>query len=317
MRMIFQFVNKWTFLYHYKLIRRYKLSFGVWPNIALPASFSEKILWRKIFDHNPQFVTLSDKLKAKTHFRKHCPNLNIIEPLWVGKRPEELDEQYLQGDCIIKSNCGSSQNIFIRDGKYDRAKISHAINRWLSRRYGVKKGEWAYSGIDFRIYVEPMLKAQINPEVMNLYFETFLGVPRMSIIQSDKQTALRKSGLFDVSGKRLPFSDTRYSASEKQLPSDFRVPPVFFEAAEHSRKLAADLDYCRVDFMFVDDILYGLEMSFYPVSGLRKYTDPTVSRQMGDYWNLEKSWFLNTLQSGWRKTYANALQTELGAISNK
>ncbi|RAZ88439.1 hypothetical protein DPM33_23190 [Mesorhizobium hawassense] len=41
---------------------------GYAPNPAAPTRHDESMLWRKIGDHNPLFVTLTDKLAAKA-----CP----------------------------------------------------------------------------------------------------------------------------------------------------------------------------------------------------------------------------------------------------
>jgi hypothetical protein len=311
--MIFYFTASYAYVRHVRLIRKFRKRLGYWPHVATPRNWSEKVLWRKIFDHDPRFVALSDKLEVKKYFRAICPELKVIEPIWVGERPEDIPDFALAGDCVIKSNCGSSQNIFIHGGKYDRTAINQTINGWLSRRYGRGKGEWAYRQVKPKVLVEPMLKPKKNPEPVNLLFDCFWGEPKLAFMLSDKQAGRRKSGIFDISGRRMPFVDARFQAQDQRWPDDVHVPSCFHLAADLSRRLARGIDYCRIDFMVVDEQFYGLEISIYPSSGLRRFSFPGIPEYLGSFWDLRHSWFLNATQHGWRDAYAKALRERLSA----
>lgn len=57
---------------------------GYLPNPAAPVRHHELLLWRKILDRNPLFLTLTDKLAAKAHIRGACPGIPIPNTLWCG-----------------------------------------------------------------------------------------------------------------------------------------------------------------------------------------------------------------------------------------
>jgi hypothetical protein len=46
-------------------LRRYVQITGTLPLFAVPETYNQKYLWRKFVDHDPRFVTLSDKLACK------------------------------------------------------------------------------------------------------------------------------------------------------------------------------------------------------------------------------------------------------------
>ncbi|RVD68459.1 MAG: hypothetical protein E5V62_13845 [Mesorhizobium sp.] len=59
-------------LRHPALVFRFIRKLGHLPNPAAPRSHHELMLWRKIVDRDPLFVTLTDKLAAKDYIRRIC-----------------------------------------------------------------------------------------------------------------------------------------------------------------------------------------------------------------------------------------------------
>lgn len=64
-------------LRHPALVARFAMRLGYLPNPAAPSRYNELMLWRKIVDRNPLFVTLTDKLAAKAYIHAACPELPI------------------------------------------------------------------------------------------------------------------------------------------------------------------------------------------------------------------------------------------------
>lgn len=155
MRVLFFAVNAWVLLWHPRQVMRFRRALGYWPNAALPGSYNEKVLWRKLFDRNPVFGDQSDKLKARQTFAGLAPDVKLSRLLWQGKRPEHIPAQVLTGDVVVKTNHGSGFNIFIRDGQYDRSELIARLDRWLKHYpYGRRNLEWGYSRIEPQVLVE-------------------------------------------------------------------------------------------------------------------------------------------------------------------
>lgn len=316
-RLILTAVDCWAYLRHWRLVKRFREKMGHWPAVALPRSYNEKVLWRKIFDHNPLFVTLCDKLQAKEIFRRHCPGLAIVEPRWIGERAEDIPDEALKGNCVVKSNCGSAHNVFIHDGRYDRRRLMRTVRRWLRGDFGARKGEWAYGQVSPRVYVEPMLQVRHDRELININVETFGGEADNVFVVSDKQAEVRRAAVFDPSGNRLAATVREHLTPEQQYPPDFEVPECFHDAVRFARVLGPMIDYARIDFMSVDGRLYGCEFTPYSLSGFVVYTDPEIALSMTAKWDIGKSWFLSAPQRGWRKRYAKALSNMLASAGDR
>ena len=111
--LIFWLVNLWAYCRHPFLVARFFRALKYLPSIALPDNYNEKILWRKVFDHNPLIGALSDKLWAKQYFQEHCAGIQTAEVLWSGDRASDIPSEVLQGTVVVKTNHGSGFNYFV------------------------------------------------------------------------------------------------------------------------------------------------------------------------------------------------------------
>ena len=99
------------------------MKLGYLPNPAAPESYHELVLWRKIFDRNPLFVTLTDKLAAKAHISSACPELALPRTLWSGRDAIDIPLNLLAGDVVVKTNHGCAMNISVAGGDPNRGFI--------------------------------------------------------------------------------------------------------------------------------------------------------------------------------------------------
>jgi hypothetical protein len=88
---------------------------------------------------------VSDKLLAKQFAVARCPTVKVPETLWTGQAAEDIPDDLLRGNVVVKANHGSGWNIFIRNGQYDRGELNRTANRWLASRFGKRHAEWGYS----------------------------------------------------------------------------------------------------------------------------------------------------------------------------
>ena len=300
-------VNVAALLRHPVLAWRFRRTLGYFPNAALPRTYHEKVHWRKIFDRNPVIARLSDKLEGRKVFKATCPELCLPELLWVGDRPSDMPAALLDRRAVIKTNHGSGFNYFTGTCNRDFDGMCRIVDRWLGHYpYGRKHGEWGYFNIRRRVYVEELIEdaAGNKPLVINIH--TFSGVPVMSWVAQQFADRPRQAASFDLHGRRYEQGEETHDA----LPRDFELPAGYFQAMEHAAVLGRHLDYARIDFMLCDGKLYGSEFTFYTLGGLVRYHDD-VSRSLAAAWDLRRSWFIQSGQSGWRKLYASCLVKNL------
>ncbi len=77
-------------------IKRHKKIFGYTPDFKNPQTFNEKIIHRILFDRNPIYTALADKLKARIYIAttlQHFDTAQIHKPLMK----KSFTESYLIG----------------------------------------------------------------------------------------------------------------------------------------------------------------------------------------------------------------------------
>jgi hypothetical protein len=285
----------------------FRSELGTCPRIALPVSYSDKMFWRRIFDHNPAFIDYCDKLATKDIFRRHAPDLALPETLWRGTDPADMPDALRRGDVVVKMNAGSSRNWFFDERPDDEAGFRAACRRWMAQPYGRRDREWAYSVAPRCLFAEQMLEADPYRRE-EIKFHLFSGEVFYAVVYRGEKQPGSLSAIFDESGRRLRVTNPSVGRDPaRALPASYRVPDCFGEAARIARRVAAGSDYLRVDFMVVDGKLYGGEITPYPTAGLMTISDPSVLAAMGRSWDLRRSWFLSTPQRGWRAAYQRQL----------
>ncbi len=302
-----------TYGLHPNLVIRYSAHFGALPNIAMPGTYNEKMLWRKVFDRNPEIARLSDKLIAKQHFCEQCPEIQSIPVLWEGLDPLEIPHDLLQADVVVKTNHGSGFNFFLRNGNYDRQHINRCLQNWTSRQYGRWNGEWGYGAVVPKIFVEPFLLSDSGSAPVGLFVHVFSGRAMLVEVFDGDSHGPVKCDIFDVEGRKLDACPHNFRAVEQRLPRNFELPPTFELAIELAEKLGRNLDHVRVDFLSCGSNLYGSEFTFYHVAGYARWTDPRISQMLNCAWQLKDSWFFNQRHTGWKAEYACRLLERFAA----
>lgn len=307
----FWLVNIATYLRHPINIARFRLQVGYFPNVAVPRRYNEKMLWRKVFDHNPQFTIFADKLATKRFQAERRPGLRVLPVLWKGRDASEIPQESLLKPFAIKASHAPGRDFFATPGVGTQRLPVDAINDWLRTTYGRGKLERAYRHAEKAIFVEEQIVAACNSPLVDI-----------SIHATDRRCLFIEAIINNRSDDRQKAyfrpDGTRWHAIEKKratgdgnqpLPNDFRLPATYVEALEHAHHLSLGVDYARFDFLSRADQLYGGEITVYPGSGLTRHTQfIDYNAFLADQWDLSKSWFLNTPQRRIAGVYADALR---------
>jgi hypothetical protein len=288
--------------------------------LATPRVQGELVQWRKLFDHNPAFVTFSDKLATKDWIAARLPDLPAAETLWVGDRPEDIPDALLTPGHVIKTNNASGQNYLPHRGEMSRDAVNRQFRRWLEasagkRRLGwLEQGqEWAYWPVTSKIFVERQFGA--GRPLIDIAVRVVDGEAVLGSCALDFKTEDSTVGYFWPDG--TPVDDPE----ESTLPADFALPPSFFEAVRFAAILGQGFDYLRIDFLADSETLFSGEITCYPASGYG--TDDASIAVVYRRWldNLHLSWALSTPQPWPRRLYLSALRrwiaTQRGDLARK
>ncbi|RWC10062.1 ATP-grasp fold amidoligase family protein [Mesorhizobium sp.] len=298
---------------HPLLVTRFVRRLGYLPNPAAPTRYHERMLWRKIIDRNPLFVTLTDKLAAKDYIRRVCPQVQSPRTLWSGRDPDAIPPDLLNGSVVVKTNHGCDMNIFISEGRPDRAEVARKTKRWLRKRFGVRYGEWAYWLIEPKVFVEEMLPLSGGKIATEIKVQVCSGV--VCHVRAEDKKALR-SRLFDPQGNPLPGRDLDYPREDQALELTPDLLDRVRKAADIAPRIAGDLDYVRVDFLVTDEQLYAGEITVYTAAGYSVWSNPAIMSNIERLWRLDQSDFLRRRHKGIARLYADALRGYCSADAN-
>lgn len=310
-KVIFAVVNAVFYACNLRLVRRYWRKLRRLPNIANPQRYSERMLWRKIVDHNPQFVIFSDKLATKEFLQRHCPELALPRTLWLGRDADAIPDELLRGDVYVKANHGCNFNHRIRGGQYDRADLREKTARWLRSVYGRRDGEWAYSDVEHRLFVE---EAVGDAEDGLIEFNVRAGNGRtiLSSVMGHCKTPRQWAVYLDTAGKPTQGMSDPEGAPIVPLPEGLDVLKPYLRAVRLAEQLSVGVDYARFDFMWNGAELFGGEITVYPAGGLADPTNASCNAATLNGWDLTQSHFLKSPHTGWTRIYADALRRRLG-----
>jgi hypothetical protein len=284
---------------HWKYARR----LGRLPDVALPRRYSERMLWRKLFDRDPLFVTFADKLATKDWIAARCPGLAAPRTLWRGTDPAAIPPELLRPGVIVKANHGCNFNLPIRDRVPPHAEVVATARRWLATTWGRHRGEWHYARVPRQVFVEEMVG---DGAVVDIQVRAGGGRAGLCSVTFDTKTERQTLRYLDSEGNRITDRNFGPHAAPDRLPT----PPAFPAAVAAARVLSRELDYARFDFLADGRRLWAGEITLFPAAGYTELDGEALRLVLG-VWDLRNSWFLRegaARAGGLASRYAEALR---------
>ncbi|MBY6151841.1 hypothetical protein KUV47_01340 [Vannielia litorea] len=275
------------------------------PSVALPNCTNDKYTWRKLFDRDPLFTRLSDKLESKRFLNELAPEIEIPEVLWQGERARDIPPELFEADALVKTNHGAGTNILLRDTDLSPKQIADYIDRKMRKPYGWASGQWGYHNIPRRVFVERRVDAPELAEVKVYIFNRHVS----RVLHIVDRFGATRGDVWHDDGSGLRRSDEVYHRGETGpgLP----LPASSEQAIAVARLLGEQFDSIRVDFMTDGTRLWFGEITVYPLGGAVAFTGHKTDATENRYWDLRRSWFMRTPQNGWREAYRQALGRSL------
>lgn len=271
------------------LRRRFRRSVGYELNLENPRSMSEKMQWRKVYDRNPLFPILLDKVRMPEWARSMLPEgdhhcrANYRQ---VARRAEDLDFAALPDDVALKCNHGSGWNVLLRAGvPFDEVQVRRQLNRWLGRKFGKLPDmhEWGYLGIPPRIAVQDLLLQPDGTLANDMRFHIFGDDFGFLHMRTTDAKGVLRVGHYDSEFRPL---EVRSHREPPDRPN--AKPQRFDDMLRIARSLGRHLDYVRVDFLTSGDKICLNELTLCHNSGLVQFDPREFDDQMGDLWQLPR-----------------------------
>jgi hypothetical protein len=283
------------------------------PRYINPENWTDKMQWRKVFDRNPIFRVVTDKVDIRPYVQDISPDIRLPEFYWVGERAKDIPLASFTKPYVVKSSIGSGDVCVVKNPYSIDVDILRAkCDQWLRRKsYGLSSAEWGYWGRKNRILVEEYLPGLDGQDgIANWKFFVFSGVVGFVQLESKR---LGKSHLtfFDREGSRLDLNKwvgRLYDADKMDKPDPLAtVPERFGELVADAEKLGQDLDHIRVDLYDLNGETWFSELTPYDGSGYSCLYDHGADAKgvPTRYWDAKigSMWELPEI-SVWAKTRA-------------
>ena len=315
LRLIKRLLEVFLWIRHPKMVLYFIRRTGAYPNMFCPRTVNDKFLWRKLFDHDPRFVILSDKLACKDWVAARVPELNIAPVRWIGASAASIPPELLGKAVLLKANHGSATNLFLSENPFSEEKIDTTIHGWLTYDHGKEHREWAYAHIDRKVFIEDEIRPQTG-ELEEVKVFTH-GRDAVRLHHIGDRFGNKWANTWDITAD----GELYISPEPDRIvpPNDAKpLPNTVDDAVSMARKLGAEFAQLRVDFIFDGEAWWLGELTVYNEAGyvyLPSAND--ANSRFSQAWDIRKSAFLNDLNlTGFRRFYASILKQYLERASS-
>ena len=277
-------------------------------NVAFPETMNEKMFWRKLFDFNPDFYTISDKIAAKDWVKAQGFDIAVPKTIWSGKSLDDLPKDLIGQDVILKANHAWKTVLWLSEPGLTLENIKERAGGWLALRHFEDPHEVSYERIDPLYFVEEGLGTRDLHAIELRIFTTGDRIGRVVAHQSQGEVKAAESFALDRFGQFV-VCQSPPALTPDRLVIDLNAYRHIFEPT--ALKLGSMFDQMRTDFYIHQGRLYLGELTVYSLAGFIKVTGGDPMHPDARCWDIRKSWFMSTPQNGWRATYQKVLKRAL------
>ena len=263
----------------------WKQMMGYSLDLKHPRTFNEKLQWIKLYDRNPIYTDLVDKLKVKDWVAERIGREHVIPTLAVYDRVEDIHLEDLPEQFVLKCNHDSGGVVICKDKmSFDFESTKRRLKKSFEHNFYWDYREWAYKNVERKVFAEQYIQdATIKDDLMDYKVFNFGGEPKIIQVDFDRFKC-HKRNIYDTAWN--------YIEARIQYPNDpnklVEKPKALGEMFSFAQKLSGSFPQVRTDFYLVDNKIYFGEMTFYHGGGTESFYPYELGIQMGDWIQLPK-----------------------------
>ena len=264
---------------------KYYKTIGAHLNLKEPKRLTEKIQWLKLFNRKKEHILIADKYLVRDFIAKEVGEDYLIPLLYSLKSESDITDKMLIKNSIIKCNHDSSGGIIIREKLPDLSKIKKEFKKRLRSNHYYQSKEWQYKDMVPKILIEKLLLNK-NKKIPNDFkFHCFHGEPKFVYCSLDREGENYRK-IYDINWEKI---DVTWKPSNQEIRKgpEINRPNSLNEMLEISKKLSANLAYCRIDLYDVDGKIYFGEITLHPHGGFEEIQPPKYDYEWGSYLNIK------------------------------
>ncbi len=259
---------------------RYRRKYGHPPNYANPRTLSEKLAWMRLYDRDPRYVQLVDKLAVRDWVRERVGE-EVLVPLYgVWEKASDIQLDELPERFVLKCNHECGYVVLCKDrDQLDWPFVQAQLATRLKMNYYYRYLEWPYLNVTPRILAEELLENEQGGEPLDYKFYCFDGEPHYLYIVKDRHTKPIRA-YFSTDWEPMPFYSPEFMKGP--LMPALPRPTQFEQMLNIARKLSQGLRYCRVDLYEVREQVFFGEITLICGAGFLTFTPDSYSYSLGD-----------------------------------
>ena len=264
-----------------KYIKKYfycKMGYKI--NLDNPVTFNEKLNYLKLFDKNPLYTKLVDKVLVKDYIKATIGDEYNVKLINTYTSSKQINFDELPKEFVLKCNHNSGYGLCICKNKneIDFKKVRKVLNKALKENYFYYGREYPYKNVKPQILAEELLKDEPSTSLKDYKFFCFNGYVDSVMVCVGRDTGHTKFYFFDKDWKLK-----KYNKISQTLPDDFTIekPSKINEMFELAGKLSKGMPFVRIDLYCVNSNIYFGEFTFYPSSGTDKNLLPWADKYLG------------------------------------
>ena len=269
----------------------YHLEMGKKLHLDNPTEYQEKLQWLKLYNHDPKYTKMVDKITAKEYASEIIGEQYIIPTLGVWDHFCQIDFDQLPNQFVLKTNhSGGNTGVVVchNKDKFDMKAAEATLEASLKSSVYDRLREWPYKDVRPKIMAEVFMsdESEFNKGGLSDYkFTCFDGEVDDVMVCTDRASGETKFYFYDRSWNLLPLN-----IRGKNTDPSFKLPKpnCMDEMFEIAGKLSKGIPFVRVDLYCVNGRPYFGETTFFPASGFDPNILPETELYFGDKIRLPK-----------------------------
>jgi hypothetical protein len=261
----------------------YKRVFGERPDFKNPVTYSEKLQWLKLYDRNPIYRTLADKLEARKYISENYGSEYLFPLIGVFSNYDDIDFGVLPDEFVLKPNHTSGDIFICRDkSSINHVHLKKIIGEWMKRDYYYAHREWQYKGLERKILCEKLMEDEVTGIPWNYKFFCFNGEPRILLLTTGQGSG-RPQNYFNMNLEPISVWNSMRDIHHLEKPEGFD------EMLNLVHRLVKSFIHVRMDMYIISGRIYIGEFTFHHLSGVKKWEPEKFDRELGSMLKLPQS----------------------------
>lgn len=259
-------------------------------NLKNPQTYNEKMQWMKLYNRNPLYTKLVDKIEAKKYVDSILGSGHTFPLLGSWERVEDVDFDTLPNEFVLKCNHNSAVGMSIckdkAKGVYTRAhggdkiyitkeKVIDELRKGLAEDFYRSGREWPYKDVKRRVFAEKFMKSDDGGQLKDYKILCFDGDPKYIWVGANYDPMWFDLYSADWQNMHVKWG---YDAGPDKLPR----PAQLEELLDVAHKLSQGIPHVRVDLYSIGGTVYFGEFTFFTWAGLMKLEPAIWDKKLGD-----------------------------------